>query len=397
MKIKRLLFVSLLAGSLLFTSCDSANSKKKKSDEDETSIKGYQGKQGATELSEEEWEQAFSLEELALRRNCHLKVTQESVLEMDIDNSKWKVDVPYYDDPMYFKFDSVDKNGKISGTYYYPYDDEYKSGKDEEQLDVTMAREFGIMYLDYTKFTYDSADKVYKADTYNYVVNFQNQKVVDMTASNCVVTIQDGFPKTIDCDLTFADSTRATHYTAEFSKYNAVTVTLPGQQPIGGNNNFNNSNTSSSLPKPTGNKTTYNELYSAFQNRRQGNFNYAEITVYIDAGAQGKMNGTATATLTDGQWVMTSSGQQTNVDLNELIMTEATMQELGDASQYPAGAVVEYYYNSQTNQYIVYISYEYQGDYISVNMYLNSYFYAVKEEILANGIYEEMTINWLYR
>ena len=86
MKIKRFLPICLLMGSLLLTSCDDLlnnfmGGNKKKSSE-ESSLNngaGYQGKQGATELSKEEWELAFSLEELALRRNCHLEVTQEEI------------------------------------------------------------------------------------------------------------------------------------------------------------------------------------------------------------------------------------------------------------------------------------------------------------------------------
>ena len=403
MKTKSLLLISLLAGSLLFTSCDALNKTKKKLDDDETTLKGYQGKQGATELSEAEWKLAFSLEELALRRNCHLKVTQESVLEMDIDNSKWKVDVPYYDDPMYFKFKSVSKSGLLSGTYYYPYDEGvYKSNEDEEQLDLTMAREFGIMYLNYADFTFDSIDEVYRSDNFNYKVNFQGQTVVNMTVSNCEVVIQDGFPKYIDCDLTFADSTRATHYLAEFTNYNRVTVTLPNQNNGNKNNSSSNiiggSSTSHvALEKPAGTKITYSELYRAFQNRQIGNFNYATIDVYIDAGAQGKNSGNATASLVNGEWVLSAGGEQTNVDFASFIMTEAMMQDLNNPSDYPDGVTPEYYYNASTNQYIICVSYGYQGDYISTNMYLNSYFYVVRDEVLVNGIYEELIISWYYR
>ena len=155
MKVKKLFGIPLLAGSLLLSSCEDLLSNLmgggKKSKDNESGEKvAYQGKQGATELSKEEWELAFSLEELALRRNCHLEVTQEETqMKMDIDNGKFKIDVPYSSESVYFHFTDVDSSKMITGTYYYSNGNGgYDSGTDKEPLDLTMA-EFGVIYLDY--------------------------------------------------------------------------------------------------------------------------------------------------------------------------------------------------------------------------------------------------------
>lgn len=403
MKLKRLLPICLLAGSLMLSSCDDllsnfmgGGNKKKSSDNEDSEYyggQGYQGKQGATELSKEEWELAFSLEELALRRNCHLEVTQEEQqMKMDIDNGKFKIDVPYYEmSSIYMNFTGM--SGKdIKGVQYYPNSDgTYSTHEDQEQLDLVMA-EFGVIYLDYDAFTYDKSSKMYKADTYKYKVTYQGQTALSLDCSDCKVTIEDGFPKKLECNIVAGGNGQSDeepepmHYEANFSRYNAINVTLPnGNNNNGGNNQGQNHNT---LPIPQGaEKVSYNELIKAYENREVKDYNHVEYVLTYDEGSTH-----GSSTLFYGVWEE-DEGTNMGLDVSEMIITEETLEGFNTVPG-AEGAEIEFYYDPQTGEYIVHAYYEVLGSSISTNIFIGRYFYLNAEFILMGDEYMSVEFEW---
>ena len=397
MKIKRFLPICLLAGSLLLSSCDDLLSNfmggnKRKSSE-ESSLNngaGYQGKQGATELSKEEWELAFSLEEFALRRNCHLEVTQEEQqMNLDVDNGKFKIDVPTYEQyPIYMHFTGM-SGDDIQGVQYYPNDDgTYSIHEDQEQLNLVMA-EFGLIYLEYNSFTYDSSSKMYKADNYHYEITYKGRTALSLECSNCEVTIEDGFPKKLECTIVEgADGDRSgVHYEANYSRYNAITVNLPdgNNNNNGGNNQGQNHNT---LPIPQGaGKVSYNELIKAYENREVKEYNHVEYVLTAD-----EVSAHGSSTLFYGIWEE-DEGTNMGLDVSEMMITEETLEGFNVAPG-SEEAEVEFYYDPQTGEYIVHAYYEVLSSSISTNIFISRYFYVNAEFILMGDEYMSVEFEW---
>lgn len=401
-------------GSLLLTSCDDIlnnflGGNKKKSSE-ESSLNngaGYQGKQGATELSKEEWELAFSLEEFALRRNCHLEVKQdEREMKMDVDNGKFKIDVPSYEmSSIYMNFTGM--SGKdIKGVQYYPNSDgTYSTQEDQEQLDLVMA-ELGLIYLDYSAFNYDSSSKMYKADSYHYECTYQGRSALSLDCSNCEVTIEDGFPKKLECTIVEgADGDRSgVHYEANFSKYNAITVRLPGNGDNGGNNggsgnNGGNNGGNSNLPTINGTEITYDKLYERFVNRPTPNYSQARISVNMTAEGV-KQSMSTEATLQNGVWVPDNPDFE-EMELGSLIITEEMMQELGqDMSE--TGVEVKFYEKNLEAGYVIEMSESVLNSetntqqQVNLQLHLDQYFYVTAEYIAMNDVYESVEITWVF-
>ncbi len=391
-------------GSLLLTSCDDflnnfLGGNKKKSSE-ESSLNngaGYQGKQGATELSKEEWELAFSLEELAFRRNCHLEVTQEEQqMKMDIDNGKYKIEAPFSDESVYFHFTDIDTDKNISGTYYYPNGNGgYDSGSDKEPLDLTMA-EFGVIYLDYDAFTYDKSSKMYKADTYKYKVTYQGQTALSLDCSDCKVTIEDGFPKKLECNIVAGGNGQSDeepepmHYEANFSRYNAINVTLPdgNNNNNGGNGGNNQGQNHNTLPIPQGaEKVSYNELIKAYENREVKEYNHVEyVLTYDESSTHGS------STLFYGIWEE-DEGTNMGLDVSEMMITEETLKGF-NAAQDTEEAEIEFYYDPQTGEYIVHAYYGVLDSGISTNIFISRYFYLNAEFIVMGDEYMSLEFEW---
>ena len=410
MKFKRFLPICLLAGSLLLTSCEDLlnnfmNGGKK--DNDSSEKRAYQGKQGATKLSKDEWEQAFSLEEMALRRNCHLEVTQDEVaMKMDIDNGKWKINVPYSSGQnldVYFEFTDV-AAGLVTGTYYYPDGNGgYQTGIDKEPLNLAMA-EFGIIYLEYDKFEYDSSSKMYKADNYHYEVSYQGQTALSLDCEDCKVTIEDGFPKKLECEIVAGadgqeegEAAEPTHYEAVFSRYNAITVNLPNGSNNGGNNGGSGSNYT--LPAVTGTEISYDDLYNAYLVKPTANFTNAVVNVTADTGTGTTENVTVTASLVDGVWKLDGDiASDEEVDLSTLIISEEMIVELREELN-TQGVDAHIYQNTSKGKYAISMS---QTAYsegemydVQIQLYMNEYFYVTAEYIVMNSIYEAIEIEWL--
>ena len=400
MKIKRLLPICLLALSL--TACDLSSlmgGANKKSSE-ESSLNngaGYQGKQGATELSKEEWELAFSLEEFALRRNCHLQVTQdEREMNLDVDNGKFKIDVPTYAQyPFYMHFTGM-SGDDIQGVQYYPNDDgTYSIHEDQVQLNLGMA-EFGLIYLEYNSFTYDSSSKIYKADNYHYEITYKGQTALSLDCEDCEVTIEDGFPKKLECTIVEgADGDRSgVHYEANYSRYNAINVTLPD-----GNNNNNGGKSSSNpgLPEFDGKEISFDVLSQAYKSKGTANYNSAILTVHINDGEGMNETVNFTASKVDGVWVADNADYE-SMDLSTMIITDEMMNELAEEINDPQ---YDLHFYQKANGYVITMSEEYVTDSetgatvrLDVQLHINEYFYVTAEYLISGGVYEGIEIQW---
>ena len=404
MKIKKFIPIALLAASLMLTSCDDllgnlmGGGNKKSSDNDTNeNQQGYQGKQGSTQLSKEEWELAFSLEEFVLRRNCHLEVTQEQTqMKMDVDNGKFKVEVPYSNQPVYVHFTGVDANKNISGTSYYPNNSGgYDTASDTEPLDLTMT-EFGLIYLEYDSFKYDSSSKMYKADNYHYEVKYQGRTALSLDCSDCKVTIEDGFPKKLECNIVSGgdgqeEGEEPMHYVAEYSRYNAINVTLPDVGNNNGNGNGGNNGGNNTKPTGLGEEIPFSEFYQAFVNRPEETYNHVEITANSSSG---ELSGQETieATYVYGMWESDNEGFSSDT-VESLILTEETLVEMRAAM----GQVeLSFYHDAKNETYAYYYYYE-MVDYniaISATVVYNKSFYAISEIADMMGVNVDMTAKW---
>ena len=407
MKVKKLFGIALLAGSLLLSSCEDLLSNLmgggNKKDDETSEQKGYQGKQGQTQLSKEEWELAFSLEEFALRRNCHLEVKQdEREMKMDVDNGKFKIDIPSYEmSSIYMDFTGM--SGKdIKGVQYYPNSDgTYSTHEDQEQLDLVMA-ELGIIYLDYSAFNYDESSKMYKADSYHYECTYQGKSALSLDCSNCEVTIEDGFPKKLECTIVEgADGDRTgVHYEANYSRYNAITVNLPQAGENGNGGNGGNSG-KSNLPAIDGEEISYEQLYNKFSQRATPNYNNATIDVTITDG--GTMNEVVsiTASKVEDNWVINEEGYEEAIDMESFVITDEMMQELPEEAKDPSILKLKYYSdNKAKGGYIIEMEQtaldEETGtqQLVEMQIHLNQYFYITAEYVATNGLYEAFEITW---
>ena len=408
MKVKKLFGIALLAGSLLLSSCEDLLSNlmgggNKSKDNESGEKQGYQGKQGQTQLSKEEWELAFSLEEFALRRNCHLEVKQdEREMKMDVDNGKFKIDVPSYEiSSIYMNFTGM--SGKdIKGVQYYPNSDgTYSTHEDQEQLDLVMA-ELGLIYLDYSAFNYDSSSKMYKADSYHYECTYQGRSALSLDCSNCEVTIEDGFPKKLECTIVEgADGDRTgVHYEANYSRYNAITVELPQAGENGGNGGNGGNSGKSQLPAIDGQEISFAQLNDKFVGRATPNYNNASINVTVTDGATVNQTVSLTASKVEGNWVINEAGYE-SIDMSEFVLTEQMMAELEQEAQDPSIDVLKFYNNNKAEGgYIIEMKQTVLNEEtgtnssVEIQMYLNRYFYITAEYVVSDGVYEAIEITW---
>ena len=104
MKTNKFLFMALLCGTLVLSACSFGPQSKKKSDDDEAADNfkegDYRGKEGATQLSQEEWNQAFSFEETIMHRSVKVVFDQTYTgrtesFTTEIDHGKLKLTSSY--------------------------------------------------------------------------------------------------------------------------------------------------------------------------------------------------------------------------------------------------------------------------------------------------------------
>ena len=405
MKLKRLLPICLLAGSLLLTSCEDllsafmgganrrSNSNQQNSEDYGT---GYQGKQGATELNEEEWNRAFSLEEFAFRRSCHFEMVESSTLiSIDVDNGKFKIDLNYalssYRNPSYyFSFEKSARPGYINGTAYAPSGEDgskYQTSSGEERLDVLMAQ-FGVVTYDYKDFHYDSKNKQYTSDAFLITIG-EGQQATTLSCLSGVITIEDGFPKSVDFDYINSNGDESkSHYNAIYSKYNQTVVTLPD---LNGNNNNNNGG--NTLPTPEGEQISYNELYQAYLKRPEATYNHATYRVTSEGTSLGKVTYTGAVTLNYGMWESENDDSTLDLDFDSFMIGDEMIAELAEVPEAEVSEI-EYYFNANNEEYIVHAYYVAMGIEISANIYIDKYFYVNAEFIAMEETYTAVELEW---
>lgn len=395
MKTKKFLFMALLSGVLVVSACNMSSSKKKDNDDEDEigsnfQADDYKGQEGATELSKEEWEKAFSIEETVMHRSVKVsfRATSQSsdvTANTEIDHGKLKMSETYEGQAMsfYVNVDSVAADGTVRYTYYYPGGEngEYRSFSMSDNKQYLTA-DLGILEYAYEDFTYDSSSKTYKSGAFTYEVSSDQTLYV----SQCEITIKDGFPSKVELDGEASGETG--HFTVNYSNYGKVKVTIPGQEnnkpssqqqggdfslPIGGNSQQQGGS-------QTGySEISYNQLLSAYRNRPQANFNYASANVSYNGTAQ-----TVSASLVNGEWV-SASGE--DYDFSGLIVDDEMMERLPNSSS----GTLTYYQNG--NQYLI-RNVEDSGTY---NIYVNQYFYITAEYIEMSGMSMSVEVTWSIR
>ena len=400
MKTKKFLFMALLSGVLVLSACDLMSSKKK-SDEDEDAIgenfqaDDYKGQEGATELSEDDWDKAFSLEETVMHRS--VKIAYQAVssdgtnsMTTEIDHGKMKLagEVMNQGGSMYVNVNSISPDGQANVTVYgqdngawasYTYSHNYR----------ILCGDLGLLEYGYDEFTYDSSSKTYKSTGFTYSAGGIEMLVV----TSCEITIKDGFPSKVELVGT-SDGVSGT-YTANYSNYGKVKVSLPnvnqggnsGLQPGGNSSQQGGQQGGQQGSQPSGNvneygtEITYNQLMSAYRSKPSANFNHAEAVMdYMG------MTMTYTANLVNGEWV---SEGDSGPNFSSFAPSESDMQSLADASaSSESDATITFYQNG--SNYVIRIS---STDGIEI-IYMNQYFYVIREVMESDSMTITINISW---
>ena len=417
MKAKKFLFMALLSGVLVLSSCDLMSSKKKSKDDDEDTIGSnfqpddYRGETGATELSEEDWEKAFSLEETIMHRSVKVAFQSRATsgsnsgssnsVTTEIDHGKMKINSGTgmsQGGSTYVQINSFTSDGQANVTIYSQNSDgswqdfTYSSGYH------SMCMDLGILEYDYNAFTYDSSSKTYKSNkTFTYSAS--SYQSIDVTS--CEITIKDGFPSKVSLEGSSSDGVTGT-FTATYSNYGKVKVSLPNQQaptgsssredlyssmmPIGNSSEYFPSGNSSQQggsqsQSALGTEITYNQFISAYNSRPQPNFNYASAVMVYNGTTI-----TGTASLVNGQW----TSEDSSLDFNGLIMGDEMLESLTSSAD---GYTIQFYRNGSNNSYAFLIT----GDSEVETIYLNQYFYVTGEIIQTSGMTITVEVNWSRR
>lgn len=396
MKTKKFLFMALLSGVLVVSACNMSSSKKKDNDDEDEigsnfQADDYKGQEGASQLSEADWEKAFSIEETIMHRSVKVSFTASAegagvTANTEIDHGKLKLSQSYggQSRDYYVSVDNVGPDGYVAYTYYYKDSENnqwetYSSSSNSKYLTADL----GILEYQYDDFTYDSSSKTYKSKAGGFQYEVYSGQYLEV--DECEITIKDGFPSKVQ--LSGVSSGEQGTFTATYSNYGKVKVSIPGQQsgksssqqqggfsqPIGGNSQQQGGS-------QTGySEISYNQLLSAYRNRPQANFNYASANVSYNGTAQ-----TVSASLVNGEWV-SASGE--DYDFSGLIVDDEMMERLPNSSS----GTITYYQNG--NQYLI-RNVEDSGTY---NIYVNQYFYITAEYIEMSGMSMSVEVTWSIR
>ena len=397
MKGKRFLPIILLSSALLLTSCEDllsgfmgGNNKKSSNNQDSeinNNGQGYQGKQGATKLTEDEWNLAYSLEEFALRRSVHLEAGHSmSRTVIDADNGKFMVqagDEDHLVDPVFFNVDNIDKDGQMTATYWVENNGQYISDVDIEPLDIFMA-EMGVLTYDQKDFTYSEETKSYHAPKFDYVVSYQGQQALAIHGTEAQIVIKDGFPELVEFDFVIEGDTERVHYTAKYTNYNKTVVKLPDA-------NSNNNNNNNNIPD-LGDEITFEEFSNAFARREKASYNHVVANVASDV--DGAPNYSYEATYYQGMWEVEENDDDFDQSvIKSLILDEETLTEMqASMSQLD----MSFYHDSKNNTYSYYYYYEMAQYNISMSATAtyNSAFYVINEVAEMMGTRSKMEVEW---
>ena len=392
MKTRKFLFMALLSGVLMLSGCDLSGQNKKNKSEDEDEIGNnfqpddYKGEQGATQLSEEDWNKAFSIEETVMHRSVKVAFQANSngnvvSATTEIDHGKMKMSNSYNQGmSIYVNVNSVEADGTTNYTYYYQDSDGSFDSYSRSDNYKSLTIDLGILEYSYDDFTYDSSSKTYKSGAFTY----QASSYQVLEVSECEITIKDGFPAKVTLEG-MSDGELGT-FTATYSNYGKVKVSIPNQQPSGGSQGgYSQGGTSQGGQGQSdlGREISYSAMMSAFNNRPQPNFNHAEAVMTTSG-----YNVTYSANLVNGDWV--TDGDTDSMDFDQFIITADMMASLSDA---PEGVVLKYYQNSSNNSYAIYMEQEGMIEIININQY----FYITGEIIQSSGTNVTLQISWSRR
>lgn len=395
MKKSKLFMISLLAGSLMLSSCDMllpqpGNRKKSNADADSSQAydSGYQGKKGASKLSEEEWNKAFGFEETLLNRSVTMTMTtsagtQSASIISEIDHGKVRLSTNtglYNDEQIVYLHDLRD-DGMVTMDVYYQNDDNsfYVSSYRENMDNVGL--NFGLIDYPYSAFTYDENEGKYVSSGFTVEVE-ETDTMLNLKAAS--IEIKDGLPSTVM--FTYIQDEEVTIYTysASYSKYGATEVSLPEIKPI----------EPQTLTRPEGEQITFNDFATAFSKveAKRPTYNYVHIENEYDS--EGYSNYSYTGYYVYNQWQIyddeyhSLTGSDT---ISGYIMTQDILEEYSGDSLYET---YEFYFNNEKSEYSIFAITRFSSISIEVLITYNAEFYVTKLLSAYNDEIQTSTVTW---
>ena len=297
--------------------------------------------------------------------------------DVDADHGKFKIQASYNGESgtSYLVLNYITKNLTVDGYYLSEADGVWSKSKLQNENVRSVIGGFGFLEFDYKDFTYDDFSKNYKANSFEYY--FESNET--LLISDCVISIADGFPKTVDFDYsTDKTSNVKIHYSLVFSDYGKVTVTLP---------DISQGNTNATLPEPDADKITFTEFERAYAKRNQADYNHVDVNVEVKS-TEVNQNMFMSADLVYGMW-QSEKNDINNDTVNGFILSDEQIAMF--AENY-----YKYYYDSIDQYYYIYADSNTAGlDLnIAVCVAYNKDFYAVKEEVMMDSMYEAIEIKW---
>lgn len=398
MKISKLFTISLLAGSLLLSSCDMLTPKRNRSrsNGDDTSLNyqsnDYQGKKGASELSRDEWEKAFNLKDTLFNRSVTVSCSASSgaesmVMNVEIDHGNMKAFESQGTNSriMYVRCNDINAAGYVTGEFINDRGNaSYDISSFTAHIDELMA-EFGILEYRYDKFQYNSKTAQYESEGYEHHLSTGTTTIEIADAS---IEIKDGLPNKVV--FSFDSSDTKMTYVSTYSKYGQTNVKIPNTNDAG---DSNNQNVDIDIERPNAEKITFEAFSSLCYLKVHDAPNYNYVTVNGEVRNNGKLTEIIdkTAILRIGLWQSISDNSFTHNDVKSLIMDEENLYNLTSDK----GATYEFYVDNKASD----CSYIYFYDNSSSLNFkalitLNLYFHVIKEEIIMDRFYEKININW---
>lgn len=380
MKIKKILMASLLSSTLLLGACENLlnNRSKNRNNDYGSNVEenDYTGKKGASELNEEEWNKAFNLEETVLHRSFKLHCVQNkvNVVDSEIDHGRVMMVASSGDflETSYMELKPASK-GLISGAAYSNYDGEWEARSFKNQPILLCASQFGLLPYEYNDFTYDKDSKSYKADHFDVPL----YEDFSLEIYDCVIKVENGLPSTVDFTFSSGDEDRYS-YSATYSDYGRVSVTLPGVKGEEDND----------LPTPEGEVITASQFIAAYEARKEADFNNVVINILEkseDLNARHRIE----CDYLYGMWQSRDPKESFNDSVTSLILVDEHIDSLKEAT-----TDISFYYNANKNEYSFAYSTDLLGSTISTVTTYNEYFYAVKQEFLFGETYESLEVSW---
>lgn len=391
MKLNKILTISLLSGSMLLCSCDFLFPRKKADNQNygsNVNKDDYQGKTGVTKLNEEDWNRAFSYEEMIYHRSFTvdyaISINESSAAaKAEIDHGN--VRITSEGEEIYLSYSPIRDDGKVTVTLIQNINGQIDSEAYTGNF-IDVSSIIGFAQFPYNAFTYDSVNATYTADSFTFP---EIDGGDDFYGADATIEIKDGLPNFVT--FNYKEEERTYLYSATYSEYGKTVVSLPGI-------NKDNDDFYRHLTKPTGNLITFDDFLMACERVENNRPEYTFVRTLGDRYKNGKndiiihIEGYFIA----DKWQVHDGYADKVADETEatnMIFTSELINSFEINSPYYS---YEFYYNSKENcYYVFYVTY---GESTRETLIqLNEDFYVIYRED-ACGVYNQyFNVDWFYR